>query len=54
MGRLRGVMVDLDGTSTRTNFEVIELMDECTPYPMLLGIDWAIDMNRVINLKIRA
>lgn len=47
------VMVDLDGTSTQMDFEVIELMDESTPYPALLGIDWAINMNGVINLKKR-
>ncbi len=51
MGRLQRVMVDLDDASTQTDFEVIELMDESTPYPMLLGIDWAIDLNMVINLK---
>ena len=26
-------------------------MDDSNPYPELLGIDWATDMNRVINLK---
>lgn len=26
-------------------------MDENSPYPSLLGIDWATDMNGVINLK---
>ena len=51
MGRLQGITVDLDGASTRMNFEVIEIVDEKSPYPMLLGIDWAIDMNGVINLK---
>lgn len=51
MGRLQGVTVDLDGASTCTDFEVIELMDESTLYPALLGIDWATNMNEVINLK---
>ena len=32
-------------------FEVIEIMDDSNLYPMLLGIDWAINMNGVINLK---
>lgn len=32
-------------------FKVIEIMDDSNPYPVLLGIDWATDMNRVINLK---
>lgn len=26
-------------------------MDKSSPYPVLLGIDWATDMNEVINLK---
>lgn len=51
MGRLQGVTVDLDSSSTRMDFEVIELMDESTPHHALLGIDWATDMNGVINLK---
>ena len=53
MGRLQGITVDIDGASTRTDFEVIEIMDESTPYPALLGIYWATDMNGVINLKKR-
>lgn len=51
MGRLWGVIVDIEGASTLVDFEVIEIMDDRNPYPTLLGIDWAIDMNRVINLK---
>jgi len=53
MGRLQGITVDIDGASTRTNFEVIEIMDESSPYPALLRIDWATNMNGVINLKQR-
>jgi len=34
-------------------FEVIEIVDEKNPYPVLLGIDWATNMNRLINLKKR-
>ena len=30
---------------------MIEIFDDSNPYPMLLGIDWATDMNGVINLK---
>jgi len=51
MGRLQGVTVDIEGTSTQTNFEVIEIVDDSNTYPTLLGIDWATDMNGVINLK---
>jgi len=35
------------------DFEVIEIIDDSNPYPLLQGIDWAIDMNGVINLKKR-
>ena len=35
------------------DFEVIEIVDESSPYPALLGIDWAADMNGVINLRKR-
>ena len=34
-----------------TDFKVIEIVGENNPYPALLGIDWATDMNGVINLK---
>lgn len=33
------------------NFEVIEIVDDKNPYPALLGIDWATNMNGVINMK---
>ena len=32
---------------------MIEIVDDNNPYPTLLGIDWATDMNEVINLKER-
>lgn len=53
MGRMQGVTVDLDGASTRTDFEVIKIVDEKGSYPVLLVIDYAIDMNGIINLKQR-
>ena len=43
--------VDIEGVSTQMNFEVIEIVDDSNPYPTLLGIDWAMDMNGIINLK---
>lgn len=46
-------MVDIEGVSALTDFEVIDIVDDNNPYPTLLGIDWATDMNRVINLKKR-
>ena len=33
------------------SFEVIEIVEDVDPYPVLLGLDWAIDMGGVINLK---
>ena len=33
------------------DFEVIEIIDDSTPYPVLLGIDWAFDNQVIINLK---
>lgn len=52
MGRLYGVTVNI-GASALVDFEVIEIVDDNNPYPMLLGIDWAFNMDEVINLKKR-
>jgi hypothetical protein len=41
IGRLKGVTIDLDGVSTKADFKVIEIVDDTTPYPRLLGSDWA-------------
>ena len=51
MGRLQGIMVDIEGASVLTDFKVIEIVDDSSPYPTLLGIYWATNMNGVINLK---
>jgi hypothetical protein len=32
---------------------VIEIMDDSDPYPALLGLDWAFDINALMNLKKR-
>lgn len=53
MGRLQGVIVDIEGASAHADFEVIEIVDDSNPYPKILGIEWAIEMNEVINLKKR-
>jgi len=53
MGRLQGVTIDNEGASKQTDFEVIEIVDDSNPYPALLGIDLAMDMNGIINLKKR-
>jgi hypothetical protein len=36
---------------TNVEFEVIDIMDESDPYLALLGIDWSLDNNAVLNLK---
>jgi hypothetical protein len=38
---------------TKANFEVIEIVDVTTPYPTLLGLDWAFENQAIINLKTR-
>jgi hypothetical protein len=53
IGRLEGVTVDLDGENTKEYFEVIEIVDDTTPYPTLLGLDWEFDSQAIINLKTR-
>ena len=51
LGCLSSVLVDLDGVRNLADFEVIEIIDDSTPYPALLGIDWAFDNQVIINLK---
>jgi hypothetical protein len=51
IGRLKGVTVDLDGVLTKEDFEVIEIVDDTTPYPVLLGLDCVFDNQAIINLK---
>ena len=51
MGCLSNVPVDLEGVSNLADFKVIEIIDDSTPYPMLLGIDWAFRNQAIINLK---
>jgi hypothetical protein len=51
IGRLKEVIVDLDGMCNTTYFEVIEIVDDTTPYPTFLGMDWVFDNQAIINLK---
>jgi hypothetical protein len=53
IGRLKGVAFDLDGVRTKEDFEVIEIVDDTTPYLALLGLDWLFDNQTIINLKNR-
>ena len=51
LGHLSSVHIDIDRVHSLANFEVIEIIDESTSYPVLLGIDWAFDNQAIINLK---
>jgi hypothetical protein len=44
IGRMKGVTIDL---------EDIEIVDDKTPYPSFLGLDWAFDNQAIINFKTR-
>ena len=54
LGVLPQVLVDIVGVKVRADFEVIQIVDDADPYPALLGLDWAIDMGGIINLKQRS
>lgn len=43
--------MDIERASVLADFEVVEIVDDNNSYPMVLGIDWSIDMNGVINIK---
>ena len=53
LGWFPNVPVDIDGVCTVADFEVIEIIDDNSPYPSLLGIEWAMANAVVINLKKR-
>jgi hypothetical protein len=45
--------MDIDGVRTFLDLEVIEIVDNNCPYPVLLGIDWAFNHSTVVDLKKR-
>ena len=47
-------MVDMVGVKVCAKFEVIQIVEDEDPYPMFLGLDWAIDMGDIINLNKRS
>ena len=53
MGWPQGVTTDIEGASSLEYFEVIEIVDDNNPYPVLLGNNQATDMTKVIKLKKR-
>jgi hypothetical protein len=52
-GRLDHVPMDIDEVRKFVDFEVIEIVDESSPYPALLGVDWAFNNSIVVDLKKR-
>ena len=48
-----GAQHDIEGLCTFAYFEVINSVDDANPYPMLFGIDWAIDNHTIINFEKR-
>jgi len=53
IGRLTRILMNIDGVQNVTYFEVIEIVDENQPYPVLMGLKWAFDNQAIINLKRR-
>ena len=47
------VQVDIEGLRTFVDFEVIDIVDDTTPYLALLGIDWAMENQTIIDFKRR-
>ena len=43
--------VDINGVRTFAYFEVIEIVDDSCPYPVLFGIDWAFNNSTVVDFK---
>ena len=43
LGHLSNIPMDLDRVHIIVDFEVIEIIDDSMPYPVLLGIDWAFE-----------
>jgi hypothetical protein len=53
IGRFKGIPVDLDCVCTMAYFEVIDIVENTSPYPTLLGLDWDFDNQTIIDLKTR-
>jgi hypothetical protein len=45
--------LDIDGVRTFADFEVIDIVDDICPYPVLLGINWDLKNYTVVDLKKR-
>jgi hypothetical protein len=51
--RLKGILIDLYGVHTMEEFKVIDIVDNTSPYPTFLGIDWDFDNQAIIDMKNR-
>jgi hypothetical protein len=51
IGILENVEIDAVRVKLVVDFEVIEIMGDKDPYPVLLGIDWAYDNYAIIELN---
>ena len=51
IGHVSNLVVDIEGMTTRADFDVIEVVGDGGSYPALLGIGWANDSMAVINFK---
>ena len=45
--------MEVEGLRTYVEFKFIGIVDDANPYPTLLGIDWEIDNQTIINFKKR-
>ena len=53
ISRLPQISVEVEGLQTYENFYVIDIFDNKKLYPTLMGIDWAIENQTIINSKKR-
>ena len=51
IGQLAQVPIEIEGLRTYAYFEVIDIVNDTNPYPTLLGIDWVIYNQTIINFK---
>lgn len=51
MGRFHGIVVDIDRVRVVADFEVIQIVDDSNPYLKLLILDWAFDIDAIIDLR---
>ena len=53
ISRLTQVLMEVEVLRTYADFEFIDIVDDTNPYHALLGINWAIDNQTIINFKKR-